>query len=72
MDRLEQEIGAMRARVENLHLDMVAFRDDLKVLSEQVSMGRGALRVMGVTGAILVALTTFAAWVGQTLKPFSN
>ena len=72
MDTLEQEIGAMRARVESLHLDMVAFRDDLKLLSEQVSMGRGALRVIGVTGAVLVALTTFAAWIGQTLKPFSN
>lgn len=72
MDRLEQEIGAMRARVENLHLDVVELRDDMKNLNRQVSMGRGALRVIGITGTLMIALTTLAAWVGQTLKPFSN
>ena len=71
MDRLEQEIGAMRARIENLHLDMVELRDDVKLLSLQVSMGRGALKVIGITGSIAVALTTFAAWVGQAFKPFN-
>jgi hypothetical protein len=70
MDTLEQEIGAMRARMENFHLDMMELRDDVKLLSLQVSMGRGALKVIGITGGIVVALTTFAAWIGQTLKPF--
>ncbi len=72
MDKLEQEIGAMRARVENLHLDVVELRDDMKNLNLQVSMGRGALKVIGITGTLLIALTTFAAWIGQSLKPFSN
>ncbi len=72
MQKLEQEIGAMRARIENLHLDMIELRDDMKILNLQVSMGRGALKVIGITGTILVALTTFAAWIGQTLKPFST
>jgi len=71
MDRLEQEIGALRARVENLHLDMVELRDDVKSLTLQVSMGRGALKLIGITGGVLVALTTFAAWIGQMFKPFT-
>ncbi|MEH6546921.1 MAG: hypothetical protein V7701_10855 [Sneathiella sp.] len=71
MDRLEQEIGAMRARVENLHLDMVELRDDVKSLTLQVSMGRGALKFVGITGGVLVTLTTFAAWLGQMFKPFT-
>ncbi|MCF8467409.1 MAG: hypothetical protein K9G33_08425 [Sneathiella sp.] len=71
MDRLEQEIGAMRARIENLHLDMVELRDDVKSLAQQVSMGRGALKVIGITGSLVAALTTFAAWVGQTFRPFN-
>lgn len=72
MDKLEQEIGAMRARVENLHLDVVELRDDMKNLNLAVSMGRGAIRVIGITGTLMIALTTFAAWVGQTLRPFSQ
>ncbi len=71
MDRLEQEIGAMRARVENLHLDMVELRDDVKYLSLQVSMGRGALKVIGITGSLAAVLLTFAAWIGQAFKPFN-
>ena len=72
MDKLEQEIGAMRARIENLHLDVVELRDDMKNLSLAVSMGRGAVRVIGITGTLMIALTTFAAWIGQTLRPFSQ
>lgn len=72
MDKLEQEIGAMRARIENLHLDVVELRDDMKNLSLAVSMGRGAVRVIGITGTLMIALTTFAAWIGQALRPFSQ
>ncbi|TNE36262.1 MAG: hypothetical protein EP348_07275 [Alphaproteobacteria bacterium] len=71
MEALEREIGAMRARIENLHLDMVELRDDVKGLTQQVSMGRGALRVIGITGSLAAALTTFAVWLGQTFKPFN-
>ena len=72
MQKLEQEIGSMRARIENLHLDMVELRDEVKALSQHVSMGRGALRVIGLTGAIIIALTSFAAWLRQTLRPFGS
>ncbi|GEM_PF-6575192 len=72
MEKLEQEMGSMRARIENLHLDMVELREEVKALSQHVSMGRGALRVIGLTGTIIVALTTFAAWLGQTLRPFGS
>lgn len=71
MDRLDQEIGALRARLENLHLDMVELRDDVKSLTLQVSMGRGALKLAGITGGVLVTLTTVAAWIGQMFKPFT-
>ncbi|OUR76597.1 hypothetical protein A9Q83_13570 [Alphaproteobacteria bacterium 46_93_T64] len=71
MGQLENELGALRARIENLHLNMVELRDDVKSLSSQVSMGRGAIRVVGIIGGLLVAVTTFAAWIGQTLKPFN-
>ncbi|WP_373087027.1 hypothetical protein [Sneathiella sp.] len=71
MDRLEQDIGAMRARIENLHLDMVELRDDVKSLTLQVSMGRGALKVIGITGTIVAALTTFAAWASQNFKHYN-
>ncbi|GLQ07503.1 hypothetical protein [Sneathiella chinensis] len=71
MEKLEHEIGSMRARIENLHLDMVELRDDVKSLSLQVSMGRGAVKVIGITGTLVIALTTFAAWIGQTLRPFT-
>lgn len=71
MEKLEQEIGAMRARVENLHLDMVELRDDVKHLSLQVSMGRGALKVIGVIGSLGAIMLTFAAWIGQMFKPFN-
>jgi hypothetical protein len=72
MQQIEHELGALRARIENLHLDMVELRDDVKILSSQVSMGRGAIRVVGITGGLLIALTTFAAWIGQSLKPFNS
>lgn len=71
MNNLEQEIGAMRVRIENLHLDMVELRDDVKSLTLQVSMGRGALKVVGITGTVIAALTTFAAWLGQAFRPFN-
>ena len=71
MEGLEQEIGAMRARIENLHLDMVELRDDVKSLTLQVSMGRGALKFIGITGSLVAALTTFAAWLGQNFRPFN-
>jgi len=71
MGQLENELGALRARIENLHLNLVELRDDVKSLSSQVSMGRGAIRVVGIIGGLLVAVTTFAAWIGQTLKPFN-
>ncbi len=71
MNNLEQEIGAMRVRIENLHLDMVELRDDVKSLTLQVSMGRGALKVIGITGTVIAALTTFAAWIGQAFRPFN-
>ncbi|MEH6474510.1 MAG: hypothetical protein V7727_02420 [Sneathiella sp.] len=72
MGDLENEISAMRVRLENLHLNLVELRDDVKSLSMQVSMGRGAIRVIGITGTLVVALTTLAAWIGQTLKPFNT
>tara|TARA_R100000005_G_scaffold91662_1_gene64203 strand:+ start:3636 stop:3854 length:219 start_codon:yes stop_codon:yes gene_type:complete len=71
MNNLEQEIGAMRVRIENLHLDMVELRDDVKCLTLQVSMGRGALKVIGITGTAIAALTSFAVWIGQTFRPFN-
>ncbi|WP_415237337.1 hypothetical protein [Sneathiella sp.] len=70
MEKLENEIGTMRVRIENLHLGMVELRDDVKALSGQVSMGRGALKFVGLTGTVIVALITFIAWLGQTFKPF--
>ncbi|MCG8491039.1 MAG: hypothetical protein MI743_05445 [Sneathiellales bacterium] len=70
MTTLEQEIGSMRARIENLHLDMIELREEVKSLATQVSMGRGAIKLIGITGSLAVALTTFAAWIGQVLKPF--
>ena len=50
MENLEQELGALRSRIENIHLDMVELRDDLKILTMQVSMGRGAVKVLGNYG----------------------
>lgn len=72
MSRIEEEIAAMRVRVENLHLDMAELRDDVKCLTLQVSMGRGALKVIGITGTAVAALTGLAAWFGQTFRPFSQ
>ena len=72
MCQLENELGALRVRIENLHLNMVELRDDVKSISAQVSMGRGALRVIGITGTLVAALVTLAAWVGQWLKPFNS
>lgn len=70
MTTLEQEIGSMRARIENLHLDMIELREEVKSLAAQVSMGRGAIKLIGITGSLAVALTAFATWIGQMLKPF--
>ena len=71
MDNLEQELGALRSRIENVHLNMVELRDDLKILTMQVSMGRGAVKVLGVMGTVIIALTTFATWVTYSLRPFT-
>jgi len=72
METLEIELGALRARIENLHLDMVALREDLKRINEQVSMGRGAVRFIGVLGTVIVALATLAVWMGQHVKSLTN
>jgi len=72
MDKLEHELGALRARIENLHLNMVELREDVKSLTMQVSMGRGAVKVIGITGSLIVALVTFAVWIGQSFKPFNS
>jgi len=72
MGQLENEISAMRVRLENLHLNVVELRDDVKSLSMQVSMGRGAIRVIGIIGALVAGLATLAAWIGQSLKPFNS
>ena len=71
MTMIEEEIAVLRVRVENLHLDMAELRDDVKSLTLQVSMGRGALKVIGITGTAIAALTSFAAWIGQTFRPFN-
>lgn len=70
MDTLEQELGALRARIENMHLDMVELREDLKGLTIEVSMGRGAIKVLGITGTLIIALTTFSAWISQSFGGF--
>lgn len=72
MEKLEIELGALRARLENLHLDMVELREDVKLLKEQVSMGRGAVRFIGIIGTVIVALTTLAAWMSQNFRTLSN
>ena len=63
--------ASFQAPPQNLHLDMVELRDDVKSLTLQVSMGRGALKVIGITGSLVAALTTFAAWIGQNFRPFN-
>jgi len=72
MDKLDVELGALRARLENLHLDMVELREDVKLLKDQVSMGRGAVRFIGIIGTVIVALTTLAAWVSQNFRSFTH
>ncbi|WP_025898619.1 hypothetical protein [Sneathiella glossodoripedis] len=67
MERLEQELGALRTRIETMHLDMVEVREDLKGLMREVSMGRGAVKVLGVVGTLIVAVSSFGAWLAQIL-----
>jgi hypothetical protein len=67
MQGLEQELGALRARIENMHLDMVELREDLKGLVVEVSMGRGAIKVLGIVGTLIVAVTSFSAWIAQII-----
>ena len=72
MTNLENEIGALRARIENLHLDMIELREDVKQLNSQVSMGKGAVRFVGIAGSVILALTTIIAWFGQNFRTLSQ
>ncbi len=67
MQGIEQELGALRARIETMHLDMVELREDLKGLMIEVSMGRGAIKVLGIVGTLIVAVTSFSAWIAQII-----
>ncbi len=72
MTNLANEIGALRARIENLHLDMIELREDVKQLNAQVSMGKGAIRFVGIAGSLILALTTIVAWFGQNFKSLTQ
>ena len=72
MTHLANEIGALRARIENLHLDMIELREDVKTLNSQVSMGKGAVRFVGIAGSVILALTTAIAWFGQNFKSITQ
>ncbi len=69
MEELDEEMRNLRDGIETLQRALARHRKELDYLQRQRTKGRGVLHVLGLTGIILTALTTSAAWILLSLTP---